>query len=329
MIECDLNVTSNFENQSFISDGETNYKSKVVFILGPTGVGKTSFSIQLAKAFDGEIISADSVQIFKEFDIGSAKITKDEMEGVVHYGIDIVSPEEEFSVYDYVKFTKRKIKEIQSKGKLPIIVGGTGLYVKSLIENYNFGGTDKRPDFRESLEKEIEEKGLEFVFNRLEQLNPVLAEKIDKKNKVRVIRAFEIALFGSEKTKQEESEYDFKIFALNLERQKLYDRINMRVDLMLKNGLIKEVEKLYCKYGYCQPMRAIGYKEVVDFINAKCSESEMVEKIKQHSRNYAKRQLTFLKGIDKVQFIDVEDKQKALDLMIKEITKWLVIQNKF
>ena len=297
-------------------------KKKVVFILGPTGVGKTSFSVKIAKEFNAEIISADSVQIYKGFDVGSAKVTEEEMSGVTHYGIDIVSPEKEFSVFDFVEYTKNKIEEISAKGKLPIIVGGTGLYVKALLENYNFGGAAKHIEFRQNLEKEIEEFGLEFVYQKLLKLNKDLAEKIDSKNKVRVIRAFEIATFGENQTKQE-SEYDFKVFALNMDRTILYERINLRVDLMLKDGLLKEVKNLYDTYKLCQPMRAIGYKEVVEFLENRCSKEEMIEKIKQHSRNYAKRQITFLKGMPYVNFVNVENKEEAYKEMKKEIEKWL------
>lgn len=312
-------------NNCLLTKSNSQKKKKVVFILGPTGVGKTSFSIKLAKFFNGEIISADSVQVYKEFDIGSAKITEEEMENIKHYGLNLVSPKEEFSVYDYVVFTKEKINEINSKGKLPIIVGGTGLYVKALVENYNFGGTEKHDEFREKIEKDIEEKGLDFVFGELQKINPDISNKIDRFNKVRVIRAMEISLFGENQTKKETNEFDFKIFALNMERSKLYERINKRVDIMMNNGLVDEVKRLYDKYGYCQPMRAIGYKEVVDYINSKCSIEEMVEKVKQHSRNYAKRQITFLKGMNNVEFIDVENKDEAFNCMKKEIEKWLAM----
>ena len=183
-------------------------KQKVVFILGPTGVGKTKLSVWIAKKFNGEIISADSVQIFKEFDVGSAKVTQEEMSGIKHYGIDIVNPDEEFSVFDYIEYTKRCIEKISKEGKLPVIVGGTGLYVKALTEGYNLGGTEKNAQFREELEEKIKKDGLESVYQVLKDKSPEMAEKTDKDNKVRVIRALEIATFGGDKEKTNECEYD-------------------------------------------------------------------------------------------------------------------------
>ena len=298
-------------------------KPKVVFILGPTGVGKTGISTEIAKAFDGEIISSDSVQIYKEFDIGSAKVTKEEMQGVVHYGVDIISPEQEFSVFDYVNYTKEKIYQITQKGKLPIVVGGTGLYVKALTEGYNFGKAEKNDDFRKNIEKEINENGLEEVYERLKKIDSELASKTDSKNKPRVIRALEIATFGTKKEKQTESEFDFKIFALNMEREKLYDRINQRVDIMIKDGVVDEVMALYKKYGNVQPMRAIGYKEFLPYFENEASLEQCINLIKQHSRNYAKRQITFLKGMQNIEFVDVGNKTQALKSIKEKIEKFL------
>lgn len=300
-------------------------KTKVLFILGATGSGKSDLAIRLAKLFGGEIISADSVQIFKEFNIGSAKVTGQEMEGVVHYGIDLLSPNEEFSVYDYVEYTKKMIKQIASQGKLPIIVGGTGLYAKSLIEGYNFGETEKHSEFREELEKQIATAGLESVFNKLAMLDKSLAQKVDKNNKVRVIRALEIATFGSEKSKRQNGNYDFKVLATCLEREQLYHKINKRVDRMINEGLIEEVDTLYKKYGdKIQPFKAIGYKEVVPYLKKEITQEEMAELIKKHTRNYAKRQLTFLRGIKGVEYIDVSNKENAVKQAKEMVEKWLI-----
>ena len=296
-------------------------KQKVVFILGPTGVGKTNLSVRLAKVLNGEIISADSVQVYKGFDVGSAKVTQEEMQGVKHYGIDIKDPKDEFSAFDYVAYTKEKINEI-SQNHLPFVVGGTALYVKALTENYNFAGSTKDEKLRESIEKEIEEKGQESVFEKLLLLRPDLASKLDKNNKPRLVRAMEIALTGGKQTCGE-AEYDFKIFALNVDRELLYQRINKRVDIMMENGLINEVKSLYEKYGFVQPMRAIGYKEVVDFLENKTNKEQMAMLIKQHSRNYAKRQLTFLRGMKNVEFVDVTNIDKAFEKMLKEINTWI------
>lgn len=297
-------------------------KQKVVFILGPTGVGKTSLSVLLAKRFNGQIISADSVQVFKEFDVGSAKVTKEEMQGIAHYGIDVVSPDQEFSASDFAEYTKTKIKEIALQGSLPIIVGGTALYVKALVEGYNFGGTEKHKEFRQNLETEIDVNGLESVFKKLKQLSPQLASQIDGKNKVRVIRAFEIAMFGDGKTSNSEVDFDYKIFALTMPRENLYQRINKRASIMIENGLVEEVECLYSKYGQCQPMRAIGYKEVLPYLNDEISLKQMEELISQHTRNYAKRQLTFLRGMNNVEFVDVSCPQEV-ENMKNMIEEWL------
>jgi len=298
--------------------------NKVVFILGPTGVGKTDISVKLAKEFNGQIISSDSVQIYKEFDIGSAKVTKDEMQGVVHYGIDILSPTQEFSAFDYAQYTKEKIKEISSKGCLPIVVGGTGLYVKALVEGYNFGDVQKNKEFRDKIEDEIELNGLDYAYNKLLELDKDLALKVDGKNKVRVIRALEIATFGSKKEKSGKSDFDYKIFALNLDRELLYDRINKRVDIMVENGVIDEAKSLYEKYGLVQPMSAIGYKEFIPYFNSEMELSRCIDLVKQHSRNYAKRQLTFLRSMQNIEFIDVLDRDLAFEKIknsIKIFTK--------
>lgn len=299
-------------------------KQKVLFILGATGSGKSDLAVKLAKLFNGEIISADSVQIFKQFNIGSAKVTKDEMQGVVHYGIDLIEPNAEFTVYDYVEYTKKMIDTIAKKDKLPIVVGGTGLYVKSLIEGYNFGDTEKHSDYRVEIEKEIEVNGLESVYNKLLKLDEKLAKSIDRHNPVRVIRALEIAKFGSNKTKNNVCEYDFKIIATSLDREILYKKINKRVDQMLESGLIDEVKAIYNRYGEnLQPMKAIGYKEVLKYIKGEINLSEMSELIKKNTRNYAKRQLTFLRGLKDVDYIDNSNKEKALMVAKEDIGKWL------
>lgn len=298
-------------------------KKKVVFILGPTGVGKTFFGINLAKQLDGEIISADSVQIYRKLNIGSAKIGKDEMQDVIHHGIDIVDANQEFSVFDFVSYTKAKIDEIIQKGKLPIVVGGTGLYVKALVLGYNFGGVETDKEKRKELEKLSQEKGNDFLFEMLKKKNPLMAEKTDKDNTVRLIRALEIALFEGEKSKTD-VDIDPLIFALNMDRAKLYENINKRVDIMLENGLVGEVEGLKNE-GLSienQSMKAIGYKEVLLYLNKEIDFDTMLNLIKQHSRNYAKRQITFLKGMDNVIFVDVEDKDFAFKEILKHVENW-------
>jgi len=261
-------------------------KPKIVAVLGPTGVGKSKMGIEIAQKFNGEIISADSVQIYKEFDIGSAKIKSSETCGIKHYAIDIVSPNENFSAFDFVNYSKSRINQILEKGKTPIIVGGTALYIKALFENYNLGG-EKDVKLRAELENELKEFGLEFLVNKLKNLAPEKAKEIDLKNPVRVIRAIEIALSNNVKTKSE-SEYDYKIFALNRNREVLYNKINERVEEMFSQGLEDEVKTLFNKYGEgVQPFKAIGYKEFIPFFKGEYTLEKVKELIKQHSRNYA------------------------------------------
>ncbi len=298
---------------------------KVVFILGPTGVGKSDMAISLAKEFNGEIISADSVQIFKGFNIGSAKVTEKEMKNVPHHLIDICNANDYFTVSDFVNKTREKISDIAAREKLPIIVGGTGLYITALLDGYNFGGTEKHELFRENVRKEIEEMGHLSVWNKLNLLAPNIAEKIEPNNTNRLIRGLEIATFGGGQEKQA-TEYDYLIFSLNLERQMLYSRINSRVDTMLEKGLIQEVQSLL-KSGAeknCQPMKAIGYKEVVEFLDGNMDKETLAQLIKQHSRNYAKRQLTYLRGLGrehKITSIDVSN--NAFTIIKEKVKEWL------
>ena len=298
-------------------------KPKIVAILGPTGVGKSKMGIEIAQEFNGEIISADSVQIYKEFDIGSAKIKSSETCGIKHYAIDIVSPNENFSAFDFVNYSKSRINQILEKGKTPIIVGGTALYIKALFENYNLGG-EKDEKLRAELENELKEFGLEFLVNKLKNLAPEKAKEIDLKNPVRVIRAIEIALSNNIKTKSE-SEYDYKIFALNRNREVLYNNINERVEEMFSQGLEDEVKTLFNKYGESvQPFKAIGYKEFIPFFKGEYTLEKVKELIKQHSRNYAKRQLTFIRGMKDCIWIDVENYDFAKKQIIGELKKWLI-----
>ena len=298
-------------------------KSKVVAIIGPTAVGKSKIGIDVAKAFNGEIISADSIAVFKEFNIGSAKIMPKQMQGVKHYGIDIVSPSEQFSTFDFVVMAKKAIKKILDQGKLPIIVGGTALYVKALIENYNLGGKVDM-NLRETLTTQLEEKGLPFMAERLKKILGEESKEIDLKNPIRVLRALELALSGQNKTKNE-SEYDCKVFALIKDRQTLYNDINVRVDQMFANGLESEVRALYKKYGEnAQPFKAIGYKEFLPYFKGRCTKEDMINLIKQHSRNYAKRQITFIKSMQNVCFVDGENVEEAEQLIFEEIEKWKV-----
>ncbi len=296
---------------------------KVLFILGPTAVGKTDISITLAKKFDGEIISCDSVQIFKGLDIGSAKVKKEEMQNVPHHLIGIVSPNESFTAFDMTEAIKKEIKDITTRNHLSIVVGGTSLYVKSLILNYNYGGVGVDEAYRKELKEILEKEGSEKLAKMLEKEDKNAYEKIDKHNPQRLIRALEIARFKGEK-KTDEKIIEPLVFALVLDRQRLYERINRRVDMMLESGLVDEVKSLL-NNGVkkdSQSMHAIGYKEVIAYLDNEISYERMVELIKQHSRNYAKRQLTFLRGMDDVNYVDVENK-KEISSMEEKITRWL------
>ena len=230
-------------------------KPKVIVICGPTASGKTALSIELAKKINGEIISADSMQIYKEMNIGTAKPTKEEMQGIKHYLIDFISPEERYSVADFKKDAKSSIKNILEKGKTPIIVGGTGLYVDSLIYEIEYQDIEFDAKYREELEKAVEEKGLETIYEEAKKIDPQAIEKISKNDKKRILRILEIYhATGKTKTEQEiesrkkEIEYDYKVYALNWDRNILYERINKRVDIMIENGLIEEVKNILEKY---------------------------------------------------------------------------------
>ncbi|MBQ8444296.1 MAG: tRNA (adenosine(37)-N6)-dimethylallyltransferase MiaA [Clostridia bacterium] len=296
-------------------------KDKVIFLLGATGCGKSDLAVMLAKDFNGEVISADSTQVFKGFNIGTAKITPEEMQGIKHYGIDIKGPDETFSAGEYVAYTHKCIEEIVSKGKLPIIAGGTGLYVKSLVNGYNFGGTERNEEFRKEIDALIDSEGLEKAVERLKSINPKFLEGLDTKNRVRVVRALEIATFGGERT-QEECRYDFKLLSTTRPREEIYQRINQRLEKQVENGLIEEVRSLYEKYGYCQNMCALGYKEVLPYLRGEITIEEMKETIKRNTRHYAKRQLTFLRGMEGVQEVDLTDKDYYSKLK-EDITQWL------
>lgn len=271
-------------------------KPKVIVICGPTASGKTALSIELAKKIDGEIISADSMQIYQDMDIGTAKPSKEEMDGIPHHLIGCISPEERYSVARYKKDAIKKIDEVLQRGKYPIIVGGTGLYVDSLVNGIQYDDIKIDLEYRSKLEELAEEQGLESVYDKAMQIDPEAMKKISKNDKKRIFRILEIYnATGKTKTQQEiesrkkENPYDFKVFGINMEREKLYERINLRVDIMMKQGLVQEVENIVKIYkGFPTAMQALGYKEVVEYLKGEVNEEEMVEKIKRESRRYAK-----------------------------------------
>lgn len=291
-------------------------KEKVIVICGPTASGKTALSIELAKQINGEIISSDSMQIYKEMNIGTAKPTPEETQGIKHYLIDFVSPEERYSVADYKKDAKKAIKEILQKGKVPIIVGGTGLYVDSLIYEIEYPEIEFDEEYRDELENQVEKNGLEELYKKAKEIDPKAIEKISPNDKKRILRILEIYhATGKNKTEQEkesrkkEVEYDYKVYALNWDREKLYERINKRVDIMIEQGLIEEVKEIYKKYDkFPTAMQGLGYKEVVEYLKNETTKEEMIEKIKRETRRYAKRQMTWFRKNKQTIWLNAEDK---------------------
>ena len=297
-------------------------REKVAVIIGPTAVGKTKLSIDLAKALNGEIISGDSMQIYRTMDIGTAKVTTDEMDGIPHYMIDIKDPEDSFSVAEFQERVRKCIREITERGKLPIIVGGTGLYIQSVLFDYQF--TDEAGDatYREQMEKLALERGVEYVHKKLQEVDPESAERIHANNVRRVIRALEIFHTTGEKMsnqlEKQENEllYDVSLIGLTMDREMLYDRINLRVNLMIEQGLLEEVKGLHERgVRDCQSIQAIGYKEIYDYFENRVSLEEAVSQLKTNSRRYAKRQLTWFRNKMDVTWFDVTDGEKTSEIL--------------
>ncbi len=302
-------------------------KPKVIVIVGPTASGKTSLSIELAKQINGEIVSCDSMQIYKDMDIGSAKPTKEEMQGIKHYMIDEVLPTERFSVARYKKEAENAIEKILKKGKIPIVVGGTGLYANSLIYGIEYDDIKLDEKYREEL-MEIAKtpEGLENIYQKAKEIDEKAIEKISPNDKKRIIRILEIyRATGKNKTEQEmesrkkEVKYDYKVFAINIERHILYERINKRVDIMIAQGLMEEVKKIIKKYPeFPTAMQAIGYKEIVEYLDNKITIEDAIEKIKQETRRYAKRQITWFKRIENIKWLDgLEETQNNIKIILE------------
>lgn len=291
-------------------------KPKVVVIVGPTASGKTALSIELAKKIDGEIISSDSMQIYKDMDIGTAKVTKEEAQGIKHYLVDFVSPDQRYTVSDFKKDSETAIKEILEKGKVPIVVGGTGLYVNSLIYGIEYQDMKIDEEYRNMLIKRAEDPlELEKMWDEANTIDPEAMVKISKNDMKRIIRVLEIyKSTGKTKTEQEilsrqkGTEYDFKVFGISMDREKLYERINLRVDLMIEAGLEDEVRNLLEKYDeFPTAMQGLGYKEVKEYFDGILTREEMIDKIKQESRRYAKRQLTWFRRNEEIVWLDKDD----------------------
>ncbi|ACQ69065.1 MULTISPECIES: tRNA (adenosine(37)-N6)-dimethylallyltransferase MiaA [Exiguobacterium] len=295
-------------------------KTPVVVIVGPTAVGKTKTGIELAKAFDGEIVSGDSVQVYRGMDIGSAKVTKEEAEGIPHHLIDICDPDDAMSVAMFQQLARAAIDDIYARGKLPIIVGGTGLYIRSILYDYEFVERPVDEALREELERLAEVEGREALHQRLVQLDPERAATIHPNNVRRVVRALEVAMQGDTQTTDSapSEHYDYRLFVLHADREILYDRINQRVDAMMEAGLVEEVERLLAQgYRDTQAMRAIGYKEIIPYVEGKISKDRATDLLKQHTRQFAKRQLTWFRH----QFdgIWVDMGRKSFELSYKNI----------
>ena len=291
-----------------------NEKPKIVVICGPTASGKTALGIQVAQQANGEIISSDSMQIYKDMDIGTAKPTEEERAQAVHHLVDFVSPDERYSVADFKKDATEKIEDILSRGKLPIIVGGTGLYVNSLIHNIEYKEEITDIEYRNELEK----VDLETLYKQAMEIDPEAAARVSQNDRKRITRILEIYhTTGKTKTQMEaesrqEVKYDYKIFVLTPERDKLYKRINLRVDLMMQAGLVDEVRELLKKYKeFPTAMQGLGYKEVKEYLDGEITEEEMIEKIKQESRHYAKRQLTWFRQYKDATWLDTFDKNNV------------------
>lgn len=304
-------------------------KQKLIVLIGPTAVGKTKLSIELAKKFDGEIISGDSMQIYKGMDIGTAKITVQEMEGIAHHLIDIKEPDESFSTAEFQELVREKINEISSRGKMPMIVGGTGLYIQSVIFDYHFTDAPSDPAFRHSLEQVAEAEGQEFLHGKLQEADPESASRIHPNNVRRVIRALEI-IHCTGKTASElqdnqspELLYDIALIGLTMDREMLYNRINYRVDLMMEQGLLDEVKYFYEKgLRDCQSIQAIGYKELYDYFDGKVPLEKAIENLKQNSRRYAKRQLTWFRNKMNVEWFDMSESNDD-EKKFAEISKFI------
>lgn len=303
-------------------------KPKVIVICGPTASGKTALSIELAKQIDGEIVSADSMQIYKDMDIGSAKPTVEEMQGIKHYMLDFVSPDERYSVAEYKKQAINSIEEILKKGKTPIVVGGTGLYVDSLIYGIEYPEIEFDERYRKELEEIANIQGLEELYNKAKEIDSEAIKNISKNDRKRIIRILEIyKATGKTKTEQEilsrqnEIPYDYKVYAINMDRQVLYDRINKRVDIMIEQGLVEEVKEIARKYKkYPTAMQALGYKEIKEYLDGNLTLEEAIEKVKQETRRYAKRQLTWFRKNKQTIWLDGnENRQNNINIILEGI----------
>lgn len=312
----------------------TEKKKPLIILTGPTAVGKTALSVKLAKVINGSIISADSMQVYRGMDIGSAKVTKEEMGGIKHYLIDVLEPDEEFHVVRFQQMAKEAMAEIYQEGKIPIMTGGTGFYIQSVLYDIDFTSQQEDIAYRERLEQLAKTKGNEALHAMLQEVDPVSAEKIHANNVKRVIRALEFyektgmpISEHNEKEAAKESPYTFCYFVLNDDRQRLYDRIELRIDQMLERGLVDEVRKLKEK-GYHKEMvsmQGLGYKEILAWLDGEISYEEAVYILKRDTRHFAKRQLTWFRREKDVIWVDKDkfnyDDDRILSFMTAKIDK--------
>ena len=304
-------------------------KKPLIILSGPTACGKTSLSIDLAKRINAEIISADSMQVYRGFDIGTAKVTEAEKEGIPHYLIDELEPEEEFNVFEFQTRAKRYIEDITARGKIPMIVGGTGFYIQSVLYDIDFSDESDDKTYRHELEELAHEKGSACLYELLQEQDPDAAKEIHPNNVKRVIRALEFfretgGLISEHNRlqQQKESPYNFAYFVVNRPRPILYERINLRVDQMVKDGLVDEVQTLLQK-GFDEDllsMQGLGYKEMIPYVKGTVSLEDAVELLKKNTRHFAKRQITWFKREKDTCWIDLEEyssSEKVIDEMIQ------------
>ena len=311
---------------------EQNEKKPLIILTGPTAVGKTELSIELAKAVNGEILSADSMQVYRGMDIGTAKIKKEEMQGIPHYLVDELKPWDEFHVVRFQQMAKKAMEQIYANGHIPIIVGGTGFYIQALLYDIDFTSTSQDDNYRQDLENLAKEKGAEYLHNMLREIDPKSAEDIHANNIKRVIRALEYyhqtgqkMSRHNEEERQKESPYEFVYFVLNAPREQLYQRIDRRVDQMMSEGLVEEVKRL--KEMGCTKemvsMQGLGYKEILAYLDGEYALDEAVYTIKRDTRHFAKRQLTWFRRERQVAWIQKEkydyDEEKILEAMISHL----------
>lgn len=311
-------------------------KQPLVVIVGPTAVGKTALSIDVAKAFNGEIISGDSLQVYKKLDIGTAKVTPQEMEGIPHHLIDVAEPEETYSAFSFKQQAEKYIEEIASRGKLPIIVGGTGMYIQSLLFDFDLGSQKKenqkeKEALRQTLTDLVKTKGSEALWQELQRIDSKGAQSIHPNNEKRVMRAIEVKRLTGESIVDQQgidlhdlnqSPYDVKLIGLMTDRSVLYNRINQRVDQMMVDGLLEEARYVY-ELGPVQASQGIGYKEFFPYFANGSSLESCIEQVKQHSRHYAKRQLTWFRNRMTVEWWDLVDEPKNIIKLIENIREWI------